>query len=134
MEKMEGDDLGTKGPQCRIISGLHTFRVSVHYVRERFSRCRLAPKEYSSLPKRDARESKEGAARSMREGKGHVKFHGYLSEIVISWYYRMPTIKPKYAGTVTDKVVAAMKNWQATSPYACKPTPKRIFLVSPKRN
>lgn len=72
MEKMEGDDLGTKGPQCRIISGLHTFRVSVHYVRERFSRCRLAPKEYSSLPKRDARESKEGAARSMREGKGHM--------------------------------------------------------------
>lgn len=33
--KVEGQNLSAKGPECRIISGLHTFRVSVHYVREK---------------------------------------------------------------------------------------------------
>lgn len=59
---------GGGGSECRIISGLHTFRVSVHYVR-------------SGAHQRRAR-SKKGRAGEERKGGG------YLSEIVISCYYR----------------------------------------------
>lgn len=69
-EGRKGGGGGGGGSECRIISGLHTFRVSVHYVR-------------SGAHQRRAR-SKKGRAGEERKGEGG----GYLSEIVISCYYR----------------------------------------------
>lgn len=54
-----------KGAQCRIISGLHTFRVSVHYVRS--AACtKGVPKKIQKKEKkkeRDAREKEEERGR-----------------------------------------------------------------------
>lgn len=66
-EREEGDDLTPKDPvECRIISGLHTFRVSAHYTQETHSalyslspfflslsqvKC-ARPREYLSLPEK----------------------------------------------------------------------------------
>lgn len=54
-----------KGAQCRIISGLHTFRISVHYVRS--AACtKGVPKKIQKKEKkkeRDAREKEEERGR-----------------------------------------------------------------------
>lgn len=54
-----------RGAQCRIISGLHTFRVSVHYVRS--AACtKGVPKKIQKKEKkkeRDAREKEEERGR-----------------------------------------------------------------------
>lgn len=56
---------GERGAQCRIISGLHTFRVSVHYVRS--AACtKGVPKKIQKKEKkkeRDAREKEEERGR-----------------------------------------------------------------------
>lgn len=74
-----------KGAQCRIISGLHTFRVSVHYVRSAACTKGVPDPKKGKKKERDAREKEEERGR-WRAWKGR-ETGGYLAEIVMSCYY-----------------------------------------------
>lgn len=130
-EKVRREDRGSRregekgGAQCRIISGLHTFRVSVHYVRS--AACTKGvpdPKKGKKKRKGRARERRRKGKMTSVEGKGDGRISGRNRNVLL--LPRTPTIEAKYARTVTDKVVVAMRKHRARA----NPRRERSFFPS----